>query len=141
MTTFVAASEVWQLPPIPGPEKQCHSERGAATDPADSTAAGAPTEESGGWAHRPVGHGLPREKPRSTGCTVAEPDSSVGAPASARGKDHAGAVLRMTAILPCGVFPDSVSGKQRFFLKVWLHFSREDKRSRGIFLIQDRQQD
>src|SRR5687767_15372913 len=52
---------------------------------------------------------LLREKPRSTGCTVAQPDSSVGAPAPARGKDHVGAFLRMTAILLCGVFPDSVS--------------------------------
>jgi hypothetical protein len=51
---------------------------------------------------------LLREKLRSTGCTVAEPDSSVGAPALARGKDHAGASLRMTAILMCSVFPDSV---------------------------------
>src|SRR5687767_9028837 len=51
---------------------------------------------------------LPREKPRSTGCTVTEPDSSVGAHAPARVKDRVGASLRMTAIPSCGVFPDSV---------------------------------
>jgi hypothetical protein len=33
---------------------------------------------------------LPREKPRSTGCTVAEPDSSVGAPAPAWGEGSRG---------------------------------------------------
>jgi hypothetical protein len=38
---------------IPDPAKQCHSEGGAATDPAGSPAASAPTEESGGWAPPP----------------------------------------------------------------------------------------
>src|SRR5687768_279979 len=91
---------------MPDPAEQCHSEEGAAMNEADSTAAGAPTEESGGWAHRPVDHDLPREQPRSTGCTVAERDSSVGAPAPARRKDYAGAFLRMTAILLLRCFPD-----------------------------------
>jgi hypothetical protein len=53
----------------------------------------------------PPGRSRPlRDEPRSTGCTVAESDSSVGAPAPARGKDRAGAFLRMTAVLPGGVF-------------------------------------
>src|SRR5687767_8008152 len=41
---------------IPDPANPCHSEGGAATDHAGFTAASAPTEESGGWAHGPVGH-------------------------------------------------------------------------------------
>jgi hypothetical protein len=93
---------------IPEPAKQCHSERGAATDHLGFTAASAPTEESGRWAHRRVGHDLLREKPRSTGCTVAEPDSSVGAPAPARGEGSRGRLSQNDSDPSVRCFPDPV---------------------------------
>jgi hypothetical protein len=89
---------------IPDPAKQCHSEGGAAADPAGFTAAGAPTEESGGWAPRPVDRDLPREKPRSTGCTVTQPDSSVGAPAPAWGEESRGRLPQNDSDPRCAVF-------------------------------------
>jgi hypothetical protein len=87
------------LPPlIPDPEKQCLREAPRRTMRVRSTAASAP-KESGGWSPHRVGHDLLREKPRSRGCTVAEPDFSVGAPALARGKDLAGASLSLRGCL------------------------------------------
>jgi hypothetical protein len=85
---------------IPDPEKQCHSEGGARDRPGGFHCCQC-ADRRIWWMGAPPCRSRPfcARKPRSTGCTVAEPDSSVGAPALARGKDHTGAFLRMTAIL------------------------------------------
>jgi hypothetical protein len=81
----------------PTPPNPCHSERGAAPYLLRRDKARAPTEESGRRACGCVGREAPRERPRSTRCTVAEPDSSVGAMGKREKRGSRGASLRMTA--------------------------------------------
>jgi hypothetical protein len=90
---------------IPDPEKQCHSE-GRRRDGPRGLYRGQCADRRIWWMGAPPCRSRPfcARNARSTGCTVAQPDSSVGAPALARGKDHASASLRMTAIPMCSVF-------------------------------------
>jgi hypothetical protein len=86
------------------PGRHCHSERGAAPNPADSTAAGAPTEESGGWARCRLGHdgsargAVPLDRPHRFRARF------FGRRSCIRAKGwRAGASLRMTVRPPRGV--------------------------------------